>query len=82
MMVAMLVTPAATAYLLTRRLPVMMALAALVAAVAGVVGLYLSFYRQLPSGPAIVLTSTAFFLLTLGWQNLRRRLGSLNSKTV
>lgn len=63
LMVAMLVTPAATAYLLTRRLPVMMVLAALVAALSGVVGLYASFYVNVASGPAIVLVSTGVFLL-------------------
>lgn len=61
LMVAMLVTPAATAYLLTRRLPVMMALGALIASFSGVVGLYLSYYFNLASGAAIVLTATAIF---------------------
>lgn len=61
LMVAMLVTPAATASLLSRRLPVMMALAALFAAVSGVTGLYLSYYLNVASGAAIVLTCTAFF---------------------
>jgi ABC-type Mn2+/Zn2+ transport system permease subunit len=65
LMVAMLVTPAATAYLLTRRLPTMMALAAFVGALSGVVGLYLSYYVSVASGAAIVLVCTAFFLLTL-----------------
>jgi len=65
LMVAMLVTPAATAYLLTRRLPAMMALAALVGALAGIVGLYLSYYVRVSSGAAIVLVCTALFLLTL-----------------
>jgi ABC-type Mn2+/Zn2+ transport system permease subunit len=63
LMVAMLVTPAATAYLLTHRLPVMMALAALFASLAGLIGLYLSFYLSIASGAAIVLTATAFFLI-------------------
>ncbi len=63
LMVAMLVTPGATAYLLTHRLPVMMALAALIASLSGVVGLYLSYYLSIASGAAIVLTATAFFLL-------------------
>ena len=63
LMTAMLVTPAATAYLLTRRLPVMMALAATVGAVSGIIGLYLSFYVNIASGPAIVLVCTAAFLL-------------------
>ena len=65
LMVAMLVTPAATAYLLTRRLPTMMALAAFVGALSGIVGLYLSYYVSVASGAAIVLVCTAFFLLAL-----------------
>jgi ABC-type Mn2+/Zn2+ transport system permease subunit len=60
---AMLVTPAATAYLLTRRLPAMMALSALFGALSAVAGLYLSFYANIASGPAIVLVCTFFFLL-------------------
>jgi manganese/iron transport system permease protein len=63
LMLAMLVTPAATAYLLTRRLPSMMALAAAIGATSGVIGLYLSYYISIASGPAIVLVCTAFFLL-------------------
>lgn len=63
LMAAMLVTPAAAAYLLSRRLPVMMALAATIGAVSAVSGLYLSFYVNVASGPAIVLTCTLFFLL-------------------
>jgi ABC-type Mn2+/Zn2+ transport system permease subunit len=63
LMVAMLVTPAATAYLLTRRLPVMMALAAFIGALSGVVGLYLSYYANIASGAAIVLVATAVFLV-------------------
>jgi ABC-type Mn2+/Zn2+ transport system permease subunit len=60
---AMLVTPGATAYLLTRRLPRMMALSAVFGALSGVIGLYASYYLDVVSGAAIVLTATAFFLL-------------------
>ncbi len=63
LVLAMLVTPAAAAFLLTRRLPVMMLLAALIGALSGVVGLYLSYYLNLASGPAIVLVETAIFAL-------------------
>jgi ABC-type Mn2+/Zn2+ transport system permease subunit len=63
LMSAMLVTPAATAYLLARRLPVMMALSAGIGAASAVIGLYLSFYINIASGPAIVLTCTFFFVL-------------------
>jgi ABC-type Mn2+/Zn2+ transport system permease subunit len=60
---AMLVTPAATAYLLTRRLVVMMLIAASIGAFSSVAGLYLSFYVNVASGAAIVLTATVIFLL-------------------
>jgi ABC-type Mn2+/Zn2+ transport system permease subunit len=63
LMSAMLVTPAATGYLLARRLPVMMLVAAAVGAASGVIGLYLAFYFGIASGPAVVLVCTAFFLL-------------------
>lgn len=72
LMVAMLVTPAATAYLLTKRLPIMMAIAATIASISGVVGLYLSYYLSIASGAAIVLTCTAFFGIVWGIQALRR----------
>ncbi|MCL4825447.1 MAG: metal ABC transporter permease, partial [Anaerolineales bacterium] len=63
LMVAMLVTPAATAYLLTRRLWTMMLIAAVIGAASSVVGLYLSFYVNIASGAAIVLTATAIFIV-------------------
>jgi len=73
LMVAMLVTPAATAFLLNQRLPVMMALSAGIAALSGVVGLYLSYYLSIASGAAIVLTCTAVFGLTWLILAIRRR---------
>ncbi len=60
---AMLVTPGATAYLLTRRLPSMMAVAAGLGAFSALSGLYLSFYLDVASGAAIVLVATVLFLL-------------------
>jgi len=59
---AMLITPAATAYLLTRRLLPMMLLAAVLGALSSVVGLYVSYYLNIVSGAAIVLSATLFFL--------------------
>ena len=63
LVVAMLVTPAATASLLTRRLPTMMAVSATVGASSSVVGLYASYYLNVASGAAIVLTATAMFVV-------------------
>ncbi|MDD2922145.1 MAG: metal ABC transporter permease [Anaerolineales bacterium] len=73
LMVAMLVTPAATASLLTHRLPTMMALAALFAASSGVIGLYLSFYLSIASGAAIVLTATMIFMIAFAWKKVNPR---------
>lgn len=61
LLTAMLITPAAAASLLTRRLDRMILLAALIGAGSGVAGLYLSYYVAIASGAAIVLTATAFF---------------------
>ncbi len=68
---AMLVTPAATAYLLTRRLWPMMLVSAAIGALSSVIGLYVSYYWNIVSGSAIVLTATAFFLLAFLWKRVR-----------
>jgi len=61
LVLAMLVTPAATAQLLTRRLPSMMLVAALLGLFANVTGLYISYYLNIASGPTMVLVSTLIF---------------------
>lgn len=65
LVVAMLVTPPATAHLLVRRVGPMMALAALLGVFSAVAGLYASYYLNIPSGPAMVLVCTGIFLLVL-----------------
>lgn len=65
MVVAMLVTPAATAQLLVVRFNQMIVIGAVLAAVSAVIGLYASFYLNLASGASIVLVETLFFLLAL-----------------
>jgi ABC-type Mn2+/Zn2+ transport system permease subunit len=70
---AMLVTPAAAASLLTNRLPVMMALAAAIAVVASLAGLYISYYATVASGASIVLACTACFALAWLARSLRLR---------
>lgn len=60
---AMLVTPAAAAYLLTRRLFPMMLLSAGIGAFCSILGLYISFYANVVSGAAIVLTTTVVFFV-------------------
>jgi len=80
LMLAMLVTPASTAHLLTKRLPSMLLLGALLGASSGIIGLYLSFYWGVASGAAIVLVSIAFFLIALAVAN--RHIVTRRSRTA
>jgi ABC-type Mn2+/Zn2+ transport system permease subunit len=75
LMLAMLVTPAATARLLVKRLHHMMFLASALGAFSGATGLYISFHQNVASGPAIVLTATAIFVMVYAVSDVRRRLG-------
>ena len=61
LVMAMLITPAATGYLLARRFVGVMIIGALIGAISAVVGLYLSYHVDLPSGPAMALVATAAF---------------------
>ena len=61
LMLAMIVTPAAAASFLTRRLPSMMLIGAIIGALSGFTGLYASFYLNIASGPAVVLVATLIF---------------------
>ncbi|MGB3714796.1 MAG: metal ABC transporter permease [Candidatus Promineifilaceae bacterium] len=65
LVVAMLVTPAAAALLLTQRLWRMMVLAGVIGAGSGIAGLYVSYYWSIAAGPAIVLVATAVFIVVL-----------------
>lgn len=59
---AMLIIPAATAYLLTDRLPLMLALSALFGVLSGVLGAFISFLGpSLPTGPFMVVAAATFF---------------------
>jgi ABC-type Mn2+/Zn2+ transport system permease subunit len=63
LMLAMLITPAAAASLLTRRLSSMMAIAAVIGAFSGVVGVYTSYHLNVASGPAVVLVASLIFVI-------------------
>ncbi len=69
---AMLITPAATAYLLTRRLAQMMVISAVIGALASLFGLYMSYYLNIVSGSAIVLSATLIFLIVFVVKKGRR----------
>ncbi len=63
LVVAMLITPAATAYLLTHKLSHMIILASSIGAISAFIGIFLSSTYNLSSGATIVLVTTGFFIL-------------------
>jgi manganese/iron transport system permease protein len=65
LVIALLVGPALTAYLLVKELSHMMLLGAGIGVFCTTVGIYVSYYQNLPSGPAIVLVAAALFLVVL-----------------
>lgn len=79
LVLALLVTPAATARLLTDRLRPMIALSSLIGATSGVTGLYVSYYQGVPSGAAVVLVATAVFMLVF---LLAPRTGAVTSQVA
>jgi len=72
---ALLITPAATAALLTDRMPRRMLLGAVLATACSVAGLMLSYVAETSSGAAIVLSCTAAFVVAFAarstWQRFR-----------
>jgi len=63
LMLALLITPAATARLLTHRMGHMIVVAAIIGILSGIAGFYLSYYQDVPSGASIVLTMSTLFAL-------------------
>jgi manganese/iron transport system permease protein/iron/zinc/copper transport system permease protein len=66
-----LVTPAVTARLVTHSFPRVLAVSTTTGAIAGFVGLNASYHLDIPSGPAVVLTSTALLIVAAGLAALR-----------
>ncbi|MBE7381519.1 MAG: metal ABC transporter permease [Leptolyngbya sp. SIO1E4] len=63
LVIAMLVAPGMTAYLLVKELHTMMTIGAFLGAVSSIMGMYLSYYLDIPSGSAIVLVAFGLFIL-------------------
>jgi len=83
LVVAMLITPAATAFLWTNRLVNMLFLSSCFGAVASFIGLYLSYTMNWASGPAIVLVAAIIFLISFvvaPKQGFLAKLGVKNDK--
>ncbi|NMR29975.1 metal ABC transporter permease [Crystallibacter degradans] len=81
LMVAMLITPGATAFLLTRSFDTMLLIAASITASAAVAGIYASYYLDISTGASVVLAQSVVFVVVylfarrngVVWQWQRRR---------
>ncbi|MCY4248081.1 MAG: metal ABC transporter permease [Chloroflexi bacterium] len=74
LMLALLITPVATARLLVKRMHHMLGIASLLGIVSGIVGFYASYYLDIPSGACIVLMLSALFGLVFVAQSALNRL--------
>jgi len=70
---AMLVIPAVVARMLTDSFSRMLAWSTAVGTVSGLVGMYVSYYAEVPSGTMIVLVGTAIFLVVFALAGSARR---------
>ena len=68
LVMAMLITPAATGYLLARRFVGVMMVGAIIGGASAITGLYLSYHFNLPSGPAMALVATGIFGVVAAWK--------------
>jgi manganese/iron transport system permease protein len=72
LVVSLMVAPGITAYLLVKELHQMMGLGAAIGAIGSIAGMYISYYFNVPSGAAIVLVVTTFFVIALLFSPSRR----------
>ncbi|HHT69896.1 MAG TPA: metal ABC transporter permease [Firmicutes bacterium] len=75
LVVALLITPAATANLLTKNLKTLILLSSAFGLMSAFLGLYISYFFGAPPGATVVLVATLFFGLVLFFQKLRGVLG-------
>lgn len=71
LVIAMLITPGSTAFLLTKRFPVMLQIAVAVSVFSSVVGAYSSYYFNISTGGAIVFMQGCVFLVVFTYQTLK-----------
>ncbi len=88
LVIAMLVTPGATAYLLVKRMSTMMVIAAFIGIISALSGLYFSFYFNVASGAMMVLVAGLLFLLAflfspkdgVVWKTIKKRKVAFNTR--
>lgn len=79
LVIAMLITPGSTAFLLTKRFPTMLQIAVAVSVFSSIVGAYLSYYLNISTGGTIVFLQGCIFLLVFTYQTVRAGRGRLQT---
>lgn len=82
LVIAMLITPAATAYQLTDKLLVMIVLSTVFGTLSSIVGLYFSYSYNLPSGATIVMAAAVFFIVAFIFAPKKGLLGQLRKENL
>ncbi|HRF51495.1 MAG TPA: metal ABC transporter permease [Trichococcus flocculiformis] len=82
LVIAMLITPAATAYQLTDKLLVMIVLSTVFGTLSSIVGLYFSYSYNLPSGATIVMAAAVFFILAFIFAPKKGLIGQLRKENL
>ncbi|HEA6607775.1 TPA: metal ABC transporter permease [Staphylococcus aureus] len=79
LVVALLITPASTSFLISKKLYSMMIIASLISVISSIVGLYYSYIYNIPSGATIVLCTFVIYIITLFFTKFtnRKKRGSL-----
>lgn len=80
LVLSLLITPPSTAYLLVNRLHQVMLIGVFIGIISSISGMYLSYYFNLPSGPAIVLVASSLFLLSFLFMSIDRIIRIKNDK--
>ncbi len=73
LVIAMLITPGATAFLLTKRFPIMLGIATAVSVLSSIAGSYFSYYLDVSTGGAIVLFQGIVFLAVFAYSGIKMK---------
>lgn len=73
LVIAMLITPGSTAFLLTKKFSSMLQIAVVVSVFSSIVGAYASYYYDVSTGGAIVFMQGCIFLGVFFYQNMKAR---------
>lgn len=82
LVVAMLISPGITAYLLTKRFDTMMILAVITSVLSSILGSLLSYHINADIGPCIIILQAIFFGLALGYSKIKIAITTTKDCTI